>query len=172
MSEADTPWARLASRATRVALTRKDVTYGVLVDALVNDGVSGGERAIVSKISRGTLRFSLFLHILSVAKVQLPERWTDAMRQPGTWEDRAQAVLRVELSRQPTLLTDDLVSRLSRLGTSMSPASLDAQTQAGSMQLSLFIQLIHVLNSDCLERFIDNGDLVDAAKNYVQSDNA
>jgi hypothetical protein len=171
MSEADTPWARLASRATRVALTRKDVTYGSLVEALADDGVSGGERAIVSKISRGTLKLSLFLHILSVTKVQPPERWADAMREPGSWDVRASAVLNAELLRQPSVLIDDLAARLTRLGTTTSRSLLEAQTRAGSVQLSLFIQMLHILNSDSMERFIDLNDMVEAARHYAEVDN-
>ncbi|MFM0048306.1 DUF6471 domain-containing protein [Caballeronia grimmiae] len=172
MSEADTPWSRLASRATRVALTRKDMTYSSLVDALARDGVSVGERAIVSKISRGTLRVSLFLQILAVTRVQFPERWTEALRQTGTWEERASGVFRAELDRQPSIRLDDIAGRLSRLGPALSAASLDAQLRAGSLQLSVFIQLIHILNSDSLDRFIDQADIVDAARSVLEIDNA
>lgn len=164
MSEADTPWARLASRVTRVVLTRKDLTYAALVQALAADGVRDGERAIVSRISRGTLRLSLFLHILSITGVRPPERWSDALAADGDWEAKACAVSKIELSRQPSELMDDLVARLSRLGTTISPKTLDAQVRAGTLQLSLFLQLLYVLNSDAFERYIDHEDLVDAAK--------
>jgi len=164
MSEADTPWARLASRVTRVVLTRKDVTYAALVQALAADGVRDGERAIVSRISRGTLRLSLFLHILSITGVRPPERWSDTLVVNGDWEAKACGVSVIELSRQPSEFMDDLVARLSRLGTTISAKTLDAQVRAGTLQLSLFLQLLYVLNSDAFERYIDHEDLVDAAK--------
>lgn len=172
MSEADTPWSRLASRATRVALTRKDMTYSALVDALTRDGVSGGERAIVSKISRGTLRASLFLHILAATNAQLPERWMPAMRGDGTWEERARGVFEAELARQPTIDVNDIAGRLTRLGAAVSASSLEAQLRAGLLQLSVFIQLLHLLNSDSLDRFIDQSDMVHAARSAVEVDNA
>jgi hypothetical protein len=169
MSEADTPWARLASRVTRVALTRKDFTYGSLVEALTNDGETGGDRAIVSRISRGTLKLSLFLHILSVTGVRPPERWTEALRGRNDWDTRASAVARVEMSRQPPELARDFVTSLSRLGTVMPAKTLDAQIQHGSLPLSLFLQLLYLLNSNSLERFIDQDDLAEAAKSTVRT---
>jgi len=164
MSEVDTPWARLASRVTRVVLTRKDMTYASLVQALAVDGVPDGERAIVSRISRGTLRLSLFLHILSITRVRPPERWADALGVSDDWEAKARAVSLIELSRQPSEFTDDLVARLAKLGTTISAKTLDFQVHSGTLQLSLFLQLLYALNSDVFERYIDHEDLANAAK--------
>ncbi|MGF6635526.1 hypothetical protein OKW39_002677 [Paraburkholderia sp. MM6662-R1] len=169
MSEADTPWARLASRVTRVALARKDYTYGSLVEALTNDGETGGDRAIVSRISRGTLRLSLFLHILSVTGARVPERWVDALRSRKDWDARASAVTRAEMSSQPPELARDLTTSLSRLGTVMAAKTLDTQIQNGSLPLSLFLQLLYLLNSNSLERFIDQDDLAEAARSTVRT---
>lgn len=168
MSEADTPWARLASRVTRVALTRKDMTYGSLVEALTTDGEPGGDRAIVSRISRGTLKLSLFLHILSVTGIRPPERWADALRRKDDWDIKASAVASAEMSRQPSELANDFITGLSRLGTIMSAKTLDAQIQTGTLQLSLFLQLLYLLNSNSLDRFIDQDDLVEAAKSVLR----
>lgn len=164
MSEADTPWARLASRVTRVALARKDVTYGALVEALANDGEAGGDRAIVSRISRGTLKLSLFLHILSVTTVRPPERWADALVSCRDWDKCASQVVLAEMSRLPPELAKDLVASLARLGTVMARKTLYAQIQNGSVALSLFLQLLYLLNSNSLDRFIDQEDLAEAAK--------
>lgn len=155
-----------------MALTRKDMTYSGLVEALTRDGVRGGERAIVSKISRGTLRASLFLHILAVTNAQLPERWAEASRHDGTWEERASKVFKAELERQPSIGLEEVAGRLSRLGATVSAASLAAQLHAGSLQLSVFIQLLHLLSSDSLDRFIDQADIVCAARSAVEVDNA
>lgn len=168
MSETDTPWARLASRVTRVALARKDCTYGSLVEALTNDGETGGDRAIVSRISRGTLKLSLFLHILSVTGVRPPERWKDALRSKSDWDARASAVARAEMSSQPPELARDFNASLSRLGTVISTKTLDMQIHNGSLPLSLFLQLLYLLNSDSLDRFIDHDDLAEAARNPVK----
>ncbi|MFM0137853.1 DUF6471 domain-containing protein [Caballeronia grimmiae] len=168
MSEADTPWARLASRVTRVALARKDVTYGALVEALVSDGEPGGDRAIVSRISRGTLKLSLFLHILSVTRVRPPERWSDALANSDDWDRCASYVIAAEMSRQPPELSKDLVASLARLGTVVAKRTLDAQIENGSLALSLFLQLLYLLNSNSLDRFIDQDDLAEAAKNPVK----
>ncbi|WP_322005164.1 DUF6471 domain-containing protein [Paraburkholderia tropica] len=164
MSEADTPWARLASRATRVVLTRKDVTYSSLAQALADDGVHDGERAIVSRISRGTLRLSFFLHVIALTKVRPPALWTDAMRGTGDWQMRAAGVIRAELSRQPSEFADDLAARLGKLGTTISPKTLSTQISTGAIQFSLFLQLLYVLNSDSLDRYIDQDDLAEAAR--------
>ena len=169
MSEADTPWSHLASRVTRVALARKDVTYGSLVDALTNDGEPGGDRSIVSRISRGTLKLSLFLHILRVTGIRPPERWSDALQGRSDWSAKARAVVASEMSRQPSELAKDLVASLSRLGTTMSAKSLHAQIETGSLSLSLFLQLLYLLNSNSLDQFIDQEDLAEAAKNVARA---
>jgi hypothetical protein len=168
MSEADTPWARLASRVTRVALTRKDATYASLVEALTTDGEAGGDRAIVSRISRGTLKLSLFLHILSVIEIRPPERWVDALRRERDWDRKASAVAATEMSHQPSELANDFISGLSRMGTIMSAKTLDSQIQNGTLQLSLFLQLLYLLNSNSLDRFIDRDDLAEAAKSFLR----
>jgi hypothetical protein len=153
-----------------VALTRKDVTYGSLVDALTNDGEPGGDRSIVSRISRGTLKLSLFLHILWVTGIRPPERWVDALHTDGSdWSVKARAVVLSEMSRQPSELAKDLVASLSRLGTTMSAKSLHAQIETGSLSLSLFLQLLYLLNSNSLDQFIDQEDLAEAAKNVARA---
>ncbi|MEX3981866.1 DUF6471 domain-containing protein [Paraburkholderia sp. EG287A] len=164
MSEADSAWAKLASRVTRVVLTRKDVTYAALVQALSSHGMQDHERAIVARISRGTLKLSLFLQILAITGVRPPERWTEGLSASSTWEGRARAVCEAEFSRQPSEQTGDLVARLSKIGTTISERSLDAQVASGSIPLSLFLQLLYLLNADSLERFIDHDDLVEAAR--------
>lgn len=56
----DAAWARIASRAIRVALTRRDVSYAQLADELVELGVSESARSVEGKVQRGTFRFSFF----------------------------------------------------------------------------------------------------------------
>jgi hypothetical protein len=140
-----------------------------LVEALTNDGEPGGDRAIVSRISRGTLKLSLFLHILSVTGIRPPERWADALHSRADWDTKASAVALAEMSRQPSELAKDFVASLSRLGTALSAKSLDAQIQNGSLPLSLFLQLLYLLNSNSLDRFIDQDDLAEAAKSVVRA---
>ncbi|MGF6442609.1 DUF6471 domain-containing protein [Paraburkholderia youngii] len=165
MSEADTAWSRLASRVTRVVLTRKDFTYASLVQALSAHGVHDHERAIVARISRGTLKLSFFLQIVAITGVRPPERWIEALGAAGdSWEARARAVCKTELARQPSELSNDLAARLARIGTAISAKSLDMQLESGSISLSLFLQLLYLLNADSLERYIDHDDLVEAAR--------
>jgi hypothetical protein len=146
------------------------MTYASLVDELGKDGVTEGHRAIVSRISRGTLKFSLFLHILSIANGRPPARWTQALSLPGLWEARASAVTRVELIRQPTESSRDIVARLEKLGTSISHKTFHTHVHEGTLTLAVFLQLLYVLNSDSAERYIDFEDLASAAKaSYVQN---
>ncbi|MGF6924371.1 DUF6471 domain-containing protein [Paraburkholderia sp. 40] len=164
MSEADTPWSRLASRVTRVVLARKDVTYAALAEALAAEGSTDGERALVSRISRGTLKLSLLLQIISITAATPPQRWAQALRGEGSWEQKARDVIASELARQPTSDTSELSRRLARLGASVPEKTLEANIATGSMPLSLFLQLLLALGSDSLERYVDYDDLLDAAK--------
>ncbi|MGF6654933.1 hypothetical protein OKW34_005523 [Paraburkholderia youngii] len=111
---------------------------------------------------------SLFLHILSVTGIRPPERWADALRSTGDWDTKASAVAFAEMSRQPSELANDFIPRLSRLGTMMSAKTLEGQIRTGSLQLSLFLQLLYLLNSNSLDRFIDQDDLAEAAKSIVR----
>lgn len=164
MSEADTPWSRLASRVARVVLARKDVTYAELVTALAAEGNTDGERALVSRISRGTLKLHLLLQIIAITGATPPERWAKALTVKGTWEHKAREVIASELARQPAIDSAELARRLAIIGASVSEKSLQANLITGSMPLALFLQLLLALSSDSLERYVDYGDLLDAAK--------
>ncbi|MFM0292133.1 DUF6471 domain-containing protein [Paraburkholderia sp. RL17-380-BIE-A] len=164
MSEADTPWSRLASRVARVVLARKDVTYAALADALAADGSADGERALVSRISRGTLKLSLLLQIISITAATPPERWTQALCREGNWEQKARDVIASELARQPANDVSELSRRLGRLGATLPAKTLEASIASGGMPLSVFLQLLLVLGSDSLERYVDYEDLLEAAK--------
>ncbi|MFM0412087.1 DUF6471 domain-containing protein [Paraburkholderia dipogonis] len=164
MSEADTPWSRLASRVARVVLARKDFTYAELVDALAAEGSTDGERALVSRISRGTLKLSLLLQMVSITGATPPERWTTALRAEGTWEQKAHGVIVSELARQPMIDFSELVRRLASFGTSVPERTLEANIATGNLSLALFLQLLLALSSDSLERYVDYDDLLEAAK--------
>ncbi|SMG39878.1 DUF6471 domain-containing protein [Paraburkholderia susongensis] len=164
MSEADTPWSRLSSRVARVVLARKDFTYAELVDALAAEGNTDGERALVSRISRGTLKLSLLLQIVSITGATPPERWTSALRTEGSWEQKAQAVIGSELARQPVFDFSELARRLANIGATVPEKTLEASITTGNMPLALFLQLLLALGSDSLERYVDYEDLLDAAK--------
>ncbi|KXV09518.1 hypothetical protein CR51_10210 [Caballeronia megalochromosomata] len=163
MSEIETVWAKLASRATRVVLARKDVSYDGLMEALASNGIAAQPRSVVSRISRGTLRLSLFLQIVSVTGARMPERWSSAVRVADTWEQRARAVCEAELARQPTENIEDFAERLRRLGTAVSQRALSTQINNGIISLSLFLQLLYLLNADSLDRFLDPEDIIAAA---------
>ncbi|WP_227243078.1 DUF6471 domain-containing protein [Paraburkholderia caribensis] len=160
----DTPWTRLASRVIRVALARKDVSYQQLVSAMAASGSSQTERALVSKIFRGTPKLSLLLQIIDVSGAQPPALWTQAIRVNGTWEDRAAAVLASELARQPWVTPKELVRRIRMLGTEISESVLTTHLTEGTASLALALQCLTVLGSTSLERYIDNEDLIEAAR--------
>jgi hypothetical protein len=74
------------------------------------------------------------------------------------------------MSSQPPELERDFTASLSRLGTVMPAKALDSQIQNGSLPLSLFLQLLYLLNSNSLEKFIDQDDLAEAARSAVRTD--
>jgi hypothetical protein len=73
------------------------------------------------------------------------------------------------MSSQPPELARDFTTSLSRLGTVMPAKTLDTQIQNGSLPLSLFLQLLYLLNSNSLEKFIDQDDLAEAARSTVRT---
>jgi hypothetical protein len=148
----------------RVALARKDISYQQLVSAMTASGSNETERALVSKIFRGTPKLSLLLQIIEVSAAQPPALWTHAMMTAGTWEQRAAAVLASELSRQPWVTPEELARRIRTFRTGISLDSLTAHLTEGTASLALTLQCLAALGSNSLERYIDNEDLVEAAR--------
>ncbi|WP_413194741.1 DUF6471 domain-containing protein [Pararobbsia alpina] len=148
----------------RVALARHDVTYASLSESLVKDGVSAGQGAIVSRISRGTVHLSLFLRVISMTGDDTPKRWIDALRAPASWEARASAVMKAELARQPTESSSDIVGRLERMGAPVSLRTFDSRVRSGDSSLAFFLQLLYVLNADSAGRYVAFESLMHAAQ--------
>ncbi|MDQ0621004.1 DUF6471 domain-containing protein [Paraburkholderia graminis] len=163
MSEAETAWSRLASRVVRVALARKDIGYAQLAAALAADGVMESERALISRISRGTVKLSFFLQVLDLSGASPPPVWYEALAEGIGAEQRAQAVTRAELDRQPWVTIEELARRLSQFGTNVSVRTLASHIEAGTLSLSMFMQCITALGSTSLERYVDLEDLLSAA---------
>jgi Domain of unknown function (DUF6471) len=152
-------WARLASRAIRVALARKDVSYAELARALAAEGVADSERALVSRVSRGTAEFSLLLRILQMAGATLPPLWTADISRDGTWEQRAAAVLAAELAVQPWVTARELARRLSLIGVAISPRTVARHVSTGRFSLAFFLQCLTVLASHSADQYVDFEDL-------------
>ncbi|SAL43340.1 hypothetical protein AWB64_04598 [Caballeronia sordidicola] len=164
MSEAETQWSRLASRVARVVLARKDITYASLAVALAAHGNTDGERALVSRISRGTLKVSFLLQIIAVTAATPPERWAQVLSREGSWDAKARDIIASELARQPLVNRTELCRRLASLGTPLPERLLENQIATGNMSLALFLQLLIALSSNSLDRFVDYDDLIEAAK--------
>lgn len=159
MSEAETAWSRLASRVVRVALARKDISYAKLAAALAGAGIAESERALISRISRGTIKLSFFLQVVALSGATPPPLWREALTDCISVDERAQAVIRAELDRQPWVTVDELVHRLRKFGTNVSVRTLSSNIQDGTLSLSLFMQCITALGSTSLEHYIDFDDL-------------
>lgn len=164
VSEADTPWTGLASRVVRAVLARKGVSYAELACALTSVGVKESERSLASRVSRGRIKLGLLLQILSVTRAKMPRLWLEPASFPGTWEDRARAVIEAELSRHPTVTVEELAQRMVRLGADLTERTLASHLLDGTVSLPEFLQCVVALGSSSMERFIDYEDLVAAVE--------
>jgi hypothetical protein len=164
VGEADSSWARLATHVIRVALARGDIGYVELANALTADGIEETERALINRVSRGSVRLTLLLQIIEVSGDDPPALWTDALRMSGTWEARAHGVLTAELSRQPWVTPQELVHRLALVGIQVAERAMTSHLSEGTVSLSLFLQCIAVLGSSSLDRFLPFAVLISAAK--------
>lgn len=162
MSEAEAPWSSLAARVVRVVLARKDFGYAQLSEALASVGVRESERSLASRVSRGRVKLSLLLQILAVTGAKVPTLWGDVLSAPGTWEERARAVVIAELSRQPTVSFEELAHRMVRLGAELTEKTLASHLEQGTISLPEFLQCLVALGSSSLERYVDYEDLVAA----------
>lgn len=155
MSEEQAPWASLASLVIRVALARRDWSYARLAAALTDEGVEETERSLISRVSRGTIKFTLLLQTIHFTGGRPPRLWLPALSTRETWERKAQAVLAAELSQQPLVTPSELVDRLARLGTRTTEKTLVAHFSSGTLPLSLFVQCLAVIGSTNLDRYVD-----------------
>lgn len=159
----DSAWEQLASRAVRVVLTRRDVSYAQLAQGLAELGISESDRSIEGKVRRGTFRFTFFLQILTVSRSAVPEQWAGPLGRGLTWEARAASLLADELSAQPWLDWSNLSSRLGEIGVYIQPEALRAQVEDGSFAAALFFQCATVCRFPGMQLFLDQFDVNEAA---------
>ncbi|MGF6571590.1 hypothetical protein ABH945_003711 [Paraburkholderia sp. GAS333] len=163
MIEIETQWAALASRVIRVILARRDVSYAQLSNSLTLAGTNETERSLASRVSRGRIKASLLLQILSVTNAKAPILWADAMSMSGSWEDRAGAIVGAELSRHPIVTIEELAQRMVRIGADLTEKTIVAHLTEGTLSLPELLQCLVALGSSSLERYVDYEDLVAAA---------
>lgn len=158
------PWPAMACRVTRAAMARKDFTYEKLAQALAEIGVMETDRNLVLRLTRGRIRFTLFLQILHATRNQSPELWDGALGVAGTWEERARAVIAAETSRLAGITFNELSRRLAVIGVKIGDRTLGMHLLAGTFSLSLCLQCLTVLGSDSLWRFVELEDLAAAGR--------
>jgi hypothetical protein len=154
----------MACRVTRAAMARKDFTYEELAHALAEFGVMETDRNLVLRLTRGRIRFTLFLQILHATRNRTPALWEAALGIDGTWEERARAVIGAETSRLAGITFNELSRRLAAIGVKVGDRTLGTHLLAGTFSLSLFLQCVTVLGSDSLWRFVEFEDLAAAGR--------
>lgn len=159
----DAMWARLASRAIRVAMTRSDVSYSQLADALTREGIEESSRSVEGKVQRGTFRFSFFMEALAVSRTEYPLHWSPAFSGKLSWERRASRLIRRELALSPWIDDRVLCGRLDEIGVSIEPATLSSQLDEGAFAATLFFQCATVCHFEGIHLFLNPADLNDAA---------
>jgi hypothetical protein len=159
----DATWAKLASRAIRVALARRDMSYAQLADALTSMGLAESARSVEGKIQRGTFRFTFFLQTLVAANNEYPEYWAAALQSKDTWEGHAASVIETELATQPWLDGAKLSQRLAEIGVHVGADTLWGQIVGGTLSTTLFFQCAAVCRFTNLQFFLDGRDLNAAA---------
>jgi hypothetical protein len=163
LEDIEATWAKLVSRAIRVALTRQDVSYAQLASELKRLGVSESARSVEGKVQRGTFRFSFFLQALTASRADCPPGWSRILHGPGSWEERAAAVFADALALQPWLDWAQLAQRLSEIGIEVQPNPLAAQAAEGVFSAALFFQCATVCRFEGIQLFVDASSLNSAA---------
>lgn len=159
----DAHWARLASRAIRVALARRDMSYAQLADSLTSIGLAESARSVEGKIQRGTFRLAFFLQTLAASNNQYPKQWAVALHSGTTWEKCAASVIQIELAAQPWLDHAMLAQRLNEIGVQVAAEALKGQIEGGTLSTALFFQCATVCRFTDLHFFLDGQDLNGAA---------
>lgn len=159
----DSVWAKLVSRAVRVALARRDMSYAQLAVELGRLGISESARSVEGKVQRGTFRFTFFLQALAASRVDCPAGWSSILEGPSAWEERAMAIFRITLAQQPWLNWAQLAQRLAEIGVTIDSDVLAAQAEDGSFSAALFFQCAAVCRFDGIQLFLDISLLNSAA---------
>ncbi|WP_184226300.1 DUF6471 domain-containing protein [Paraburkholderia youngii] len=171
--ERESVWSSLVSRGIRATLARKDMSYADLTAALVGMGVPETFRAVEAKAQRGTCRFTFFLQVVLASRTDYPAAWEKALTAEQSWEERASAVLRAELSLQPWLTWAGLSARLEEIGVILSSKDLESQAKSGTFPAALFLQCATVCRFEGIGRFVDvsslNGAAVDGQRRTGKS---
>jgi Domain of unknown function (DUF6471) len=160
----DTVWSSLATRAIRVLMARKEVSYARLAGELTRLGQEESARSAEGKVKRGSFQFSFFLQSLVAVGADCPHHWTDVLSASDDWDRRASRLLLKELNARPWLTWLELSRRLETIGERISPNTLSTQIEEGNFPATLFLQCAVVCAFDGLELFIDRSDLRDAAR--------
>ncbi|MEM5371644.1 DUF6471 domain-containing protein [Paraburkholderia azotifigens] len=160
----DTVWSRLATRAIRVLLARKEVSYARLAAELSRLGQTESGRSAEGKIQRGLFRFSFFLQSLVALGADCPPHWAAPLSSSEDWSERASTLMLSELKTRPWLTWAELSRRLESIGEKISPESLADEVRQGDFSAALFLQCAVVGGFDGLELFLDRSDLAMAAQ--------
>jgi len=160
----DTVWTSLATRAIRVLMARKEVSYARLAGELTRLGQEESARSAEGKIKRGTFQFSFFLQSIVAVGADCPHNWTNVLSTSEDWNSRAARLMQNELDARPWLTWSELARRLETIGERISPKTLSTQIEGGSFSATLFLQCAVVGAFDGLELFVDRSDLADAAR--------
>ncbi|WP_321854675.1 DUF6471 domain-containing protein [Paraburkholderia tropica] len=154
-------WSKLASRAVRVILARRDMSYAALAKEFMELGITESARSVEGKVQRGTFRFSFFLQALAASQADCPTQWQQALLAELTWEERASSILCSEIAQLPWLDWQLLSSRLAEIGIAMPAATLGEQVLSGTFSAALFLQCATVCRFPALTGFIDTSSLND-----------
>ncbi|MBC8745336.1 hypothetical protein F6X42_01425 [Paraburkholderia sp. WC7.3b] len=159
----DAMWAHLTSRAIRVAMTRSDVSYAQLADALTREGIEESSRSVEGKVQRGTFRFSFFLEALAASRSEYPPHWSPTFSGKLSWDRRASRLIRRELALSPWLDDRKLCGRLEEIGVGIEPTTLSRQLDEGTFAATLFFQCATVCHFEGVHFFLNPADLYDVA---------
>ena len=165
MQTVDSAWAHLASRALRAALIQKGVSYADLSRTLSESGVQESARSIEGKVHRGSFKFTFFLQALSAAGSALPRTWLYPRQAGVSWEARAAAALKADLSAQPWLNVDMLSRRLEEIGVHIDAELLESQIEDGTFSAALYFQCATVCRFDALWLYLDIAAVNEVALN-------
>lgn len=169
MEDNGTVWSSLATRAVRVLLARKEVSYARLAAELSRLGESESARSAEGKVQRGAFRFSFFLQSLIAVGADFPPHWEHALLAKGDWSQRASRLMLDEFKKRPWLTWSEVARRLEAIGEKISPEQLATQVNGGDFPATLFLQCAVICEFHGLELFLDQTDLWDAAKRGMKS---
>ncbi|WP_350029567.1 DUF6471 domain-containing protein [Caballeronia sp. NCTM5] len=163
-------WSLLASRAMRVLLARRGMSFAEAASAMTTKALPVSTRSIDGRVQRGSFECSFFLQAIYATGADYPCQWVPFLSKVGkaksqaTWSTCATALMAAEQQSWANFTYEGFSQRLESIGVHLAPEVIKYQVTQGNYPMTLLLQYAAVSWVDGLELFLDRADILRAGR--------